>query len=706
MKPKYLHLLDSGAAFTALATVLPLGLSSCSNDDLDSPGGRSASMTLTVAKGDIDNTRTQLREENGSLVASWTAGENPDRLLVADASGRRLGYLTLTSIDPQDASVATFNGNLDGLSDDDTQQLRLFYLGTKADATTATAPLTLGYADQRGTMESLTDADLLTGEVTATLQGSVIAANDRAVLERKVAHAHFKLDLPVAATEPMTVTITGDNVKNSIVMESFNGDFRTTDGPITVTATAAGDFYMTVVPAEAVTLTFTTSVGGKSYRGTLPSRNWTNQEYVRAGEDDGVAITMTEYSDPYAEYADEDPRNPLHKFAKYNLTREGDQTNWSNVFASSETENGALYQWGRNYGYIDNQGIYKNSTLPDGSSWGLGTDFINFVDAMGTIDYEEAENKYGIFDYYVYNSTFSAYYGDAAITTGTGMHTSSGLRFYDMPRIYTDVETLKANPTKYFMDGRNTGEKLRGYGSYAAGMDEMNNNPDYWVTTFGDGGTTWTQRATACGYDSGNPCPEYWRMPTAEEMREIAPEGAGLDSQKGYLSSMLSNYSELRQTKDGVRYAIRWIYNRNAITIEAVVVDDSYTSSSQITSLFWDQHASDKVVRQFPFTGVIRPFIGNSSGAMLDTTWICRPLHNGLADIGFFPLGYYDYYTLMGPADGNSFNEGFGCYWVEDKGVAFKFATRDIASSLSYSCLLVESAEPVYAYAIRPVMDL
>lgn len=91
---------------------------------------------------------------------------------------------------------------------------------------------------------------------------------------------------------------------------------------------------------------------------------------------------------------------------------------------------------------------------------------------------------------------------------------------------------------------------------------------------------------------------------------------------------------------------------------------------------------------------------------MLDTTWICRPLHNGLADIGFFPLGYYDYYTLMGPADGNSFNEGFGCYWVEDKGVAFKFATRDIASSLSYSCLLVESAEPVYAYAIRPVMDL
>ena len=91
MKSKYLHLLASGAAFTALAAVLPLGLSSCSNDDLDSPGGRSASMTLTVSKGALDNTRTELREENGSLVASWTAGENPDRLLVSDASGRRLG---------------------------------------------------------------------------------------------------------------------------------------------------------------------------------------------------------------------------------------------------------------------------------------------------------------------------------------------------------------------------------------------------------------------------------------------------------------------------------------------------------------------------------------------------------------------------------------------------------------------------------------
>ncbi|MDD6314536.1 MAG: hypothetical protein PUA78_05940 [Porphyromonadaceae bacterium] len=705
MKPKYLHLLASGAAFTALATVLPLGLSSCSNDDLDSPGGRSASMMLTVAKGDIDNTRTQLREENGSLVASWTAGENPDRLLVADASGRRLGYLTLTSIDPQDASVATFNGNLDGLSDDDTQQLRLFYLGTKADATTATAPLTLGYADQRGTMESLTDADLLTGEVTATLQGSVIAANDRAVLERKVAHAHFKLDLPVAATEPMTVTITGDNVKNSIVMESFNGDFRTADGPITVTATAAGDFYMTVVPAEAVTLTFTTSVGGKSYRGTLPSRNWNNQEYVRAGEDDGVAITMTEYSDPYAEYADEDPRNPLHKFAKYNLTREGDSSSWSNVFTASETENGALYQWGRNYGYMDSQGMYSNTSSP---FYYPLNDFSNYLDAQGSFDNNSAgDNMFYGGDYFVYNGS------NKNLTSGTGISQNYSGTFVHWTREYSSVADIKSHPTKFFMDGTIKNVTDTKDGKY---LLVCTTGDDYWV--FNEfGGSDWESRATACGYEKANPCPEGWRLPTKEEFAAIAPPTSMTSSTGTSMANMLSgaNGYDVREL-NGVRFAIRWIAKTDYLEIQAVVVDNNFTKSD-VSSLFWDQNIAKTVIRKFPYTGAIYNMVDYDyiDSILLGVDYfVARPYHMGQACWDYYYFGGSDMvqqWLVISAPDEYKLNRANAYYWTgDDSREAFLFTDPSRAAgngkTASTPYLGMKKTDAVRGLAIRPVMDL
>ena len=87
-------------------------------------------------------------------------------------------------------------------------------------------------------------------------------------------------------------------------------------------------------------------------------------------------------------------------------------------------------------------------------------------------------------------------------------------------------------------------------------------------------------------------------MPTAEEFAAIAPEGTGIDY-KGKLATKLSNYSEVREY-NGVRYAIRWQYNTNYIQIECVVDDN--VQKSDVTSLYWDQHATDKVVRKFPYT--------------------------------------------------------------------------------------------------------
>lgn len=749
--------------YAAMLATGALGLWSCSSDDaaMPDPGkgasgaGETVFLTVTASREGDAATRTIMSpdEEGKNLNCAWTDG---DKLLVTDESGSRKGVLLLTGGVGTDRGTFTGEISVSGIAKNEEGKVTLhfFYLGTalSEDLAAETEPkgwsdkaktYTVDYSEQPGTLASLTDKDLLTASESVAIseagngKGNLSATADF-TMKRQISFAKFKIDLPEdaeVADGGVEVLVSGSGLNTQAVVKANTLGATYSQktelnmaSAVTVKANKDGEIYMVLLPNSSTSnpnfdLTFYVYTGNKTYIGTYGvTKEIVAEKYYRkstTGESgtsyDALPVPMEPEFDPdlYPDYADEDPRNPLHRFAKQNLEREGDASEWKNVFASEPETPGALYQWGRNYGYMNSKGIYEGNTKPEtGDSWGVADAYTNYLDAMGGIDYTETDGLYGILDYYVYNTAFSAYYGQSAITSGTGMHFNSNYnRFYDMPKIYNTVEFIKENPTKYFMDGR-AGSKLRGYGSYYAGVDEMDNNPDYWVSAFGEGGSTWYERASKCGYDSSNPCPDNWRLPTAAEMRAIAPEGSGINLDGGYLSSKLSNYSELRQTPQGIRYAIRWLYtgSEKEITIEAVVVDKSYTQTSQLTSLFWDQSVNNKVVRKFPFTGMIRPFIGESTGYALDPTWICRPLHNGLASLDFMPthLPYYIYgpdeYTLMGPADEGNFNPGFGCYWVEEKDTAFKFATRDIASSLAYSCLMVESAEPVRGYAIRPVM--
>lgn len=740
MKRKHTYI----SCLSALALGLPLSLlTSCTTDDLggSSLDSRTVTLSVTLTKDGDSATRSYLEEQGGDLACFWQAS---DKIVVTTLGGEKVGVLNLPA-DFSPAQTATFSNQLE--ISGDPSQLNFIYYGNKVNAEEVPDTYSHKFSSQTGTLASLSDFDFFSNTVNVTVSGDQAVA-EATTLERHTAFGRFRftLDNNPLNTPGLAVTVNGSNLATTASINykrkvTFSGK----DTPIATNTDNAGEVWLTILPSAdedgntTTTLDFEVTVGSKTYEGHLDdTHSWEAGQYVRNLNSEtyyyeGVEVALSEKTaenpggeygedDPdYPDYAGEDTRNPLHKFAKYNLTRTGDETN---EFATIG-DNGALYQWGRNHGFIDSEGPYEGIDNEYGitNDWGIDHDFSNFLDAMGGhFDYESTDNKWGIADYYVYcTDIINGLYRNTTLTTGTGMHHVSQ-DYFDVPKYYNSEETLKSNITKYFMDGTPGRSLGQNYGTYYISVSALNNNADYWHSTFSDGGNSWSSRAIKTGYAKSNPCPDGWRIPTLEEMKEIAPEGDGIDvtdtkngltgkySNNAYLSTLLNDYSELRETEEGIRYVIRWIYTQTAIKIEAVVIDDPDFKKEDITSLFWDKNINNKVVREFPFTGVIKPFIAisqSASGAVW-TTYICRPYHFGVPTINFMPACGYPHvpnYTRIDPADEGNFNRAIGAYWVEEKGYAFKFTTRDIANDLSYAILKVESAEPVMGYAIRPVMD-
>ena len=686
-----------GASLLAVSA----GLGACSDIADDMPANdavREVYMSVMLTKDAGDESRTAFNEADGSLACTWTS---TDRIVLAATDGTKIGTL---AIDPADAgkNTARFEGKIEVSGEK--QTMNFIYLGNLTNAEAATSPVSYNYATQSGTLAGLADYDFFWQSAEVTL-GASDAFATVAAMQRHIAFGHFALKFPAdAAWTGGDVSVSGSGLVTNATL-AFTGvpAFSGEAGKIATKATAEGDLYITVIPATT-DLTFTATVGGKTYSGKLPARTWKANEYVRKnlgnGSFAGVEVAMTaeggndgelnEYGEPV--------NNPLAKWAKGNLYRVDGLTNG---ISESETENGALYQWGRNYGYMDDKGIYSDPYklyIPQ-------TDFINYAEAQGFMTYD-LPNGISRADFYAYRdpSSYPAY----NLSTGVSMHynAQNGL-FFNSPYTYDTVDEIVANPTKYFMDATPNG-RLAGFGSRAEGMEWNDNKPDYWIESkFGDGGRNWAERAEKCGYENSDPCPEGWRLPTADEFKAIAPEGSGIDLSSGTLESALSGYAELREAA-GIRYVIRWIYNTNYIQIESVVVDNNFTKD-QINTLFWDQHVSDRVTRKFPYTGAIMPLIMLGDGTYHEGHFelVVRPFHRGIPgrDIGLLTVGYYDErYFIVDPEDTGNANAAFGGYWVSDKGMAFRFqAGEKMNSTTSY--LQMDSAQPVMGYAIRPVRD-
>lgn len=716
----------------------------CSGDEYADPSGSApqiVSVTLTASRA-YDGTRTTLEDrEDGGLKSLWKDG---DRLLVVNADGSKTWELTLEKGAGESRGV--FSGEIDDFTDG--TGYRVWYLGDSNDGAN---PYTRVYAYENNCLESvigsstnyrqglkgdLVRADLLSAELELTVgEDGLARAKETVEMISQLAMAHFTLtDLPEGIADDNNARLTVCNVaKNDLKQTTvayyiqmnplkWNGPREaegfTIDNRVFGQGTdkTKAEVYLALFPGDYKLAFELSMTDGSKYNytfstiTTVEAGRYYSATNGQTGEpsDSGISVPMKKAS-AYPGYENEDPNNPLHKFAKTNLIRKADGS-VENIFAASETENGALYQWGRNYGYMDTNGIYREEVVSSSS------DYVNFIDALGRFDDADAEYA-RILDYYVYNPSPNRYFMVSGTATRyTPSHPQYSL-WYDSPKFYTSKQDIIDNPTKYFMDGTPKGRFL-GYGNPVIGMEVENYNPDYWLSSFGDGGSNWEARAQACGYTRTNPCPDGWRLPTSEEFMEIIPEGNGID-ENSPLATILSDYSELRQTKSGVRYAIRWRYTSTSdvITIECVVVDQNITSSSQLTTLFWDENVDSKVVRTFPFTGVILPLISIcDTYYMANEHLVVRPHHRGFLDYtgipSYGPSNNY-YWMLIGPGDVNDGNKAFGGYWVSDKGKAFKFEakersngknTSNLDSFTQTSCMFFGDADPVMGYAIRPVM--
>lgn len=739
-----------------------LGFYSCSSEDglmQNNPvKGEQMPLTITVNRGEA-GTRTILSENkaNGGLTSKW---EDGDQLHVYSSTGKDLGTLTIQS--GQETSVGVFSGTIDKVTDG--QFVSLFYYNliegmVSVEEASIGNYLKIDVSEQEfKSVSALSKLDILTSanpnyEDTsdeATVQLSVSADNSVTVkrdvtLQSKLAFARFSMkNLPTGAKGTLYITDVNDKLYVSHGL-NFNSCERTQENTspngIKITNVEAGEdvyvalipSYNSAVPNYTLKFKFVNDKDNKvyTYQFTKPTKIEAGKYYNtftegadgQDGTIDGFAINFSEDqsgSDPdYPGYENEDPRNPLHKFAKYNLTR--DENNL-NVFVDDDKAYGALYQWGRYFGFIDNKDKFSSTRYSLTSN-----SYIQFAEAIG---YRNNSGTTDTWEYSVYDpdgdgqiyniASPDPLFPYAPIVVGFNHYPAGNEVYYDYPKIYNLKSHLALEEPFYMMPG----EPGTLIGLYRMGnnnyVDEYANSGDYWAEAFGVGGSTWKERAKNQGFaeDKLNPCPDGWRLPSAAEMNEIIPEN-GLYEPNGNLASMVKDYCELRKTEDGVNYVIRWNYvsTNNYVEIEAVVVDDSYTSVNQITPHFWDNHKTDKVVRIFPFTGGIRPFTGIVYGSTAFDTFICRPISMGAPrfDTKSVRFGWaYGILVTLNPNETGSVNNHFGGYWVSEKDQAVKFCAANFEREVNgnihpeaseYTRIRMEETGPAFGMAIRPVMD-
>lgn len=302
-------------------------------------------------------------------------------------------------------------------------------------------------------------------------------------------------------------------------------------------------------------------------------------------------------------------KNPLLKWAETDLVY--NKVSKTSTFASSYTARGSLYQWGRNPGWED----YK--------------------DAMNENVVQGGKKYY----YATYNKNYF---------TGTGMFKDG-----------TDYQS------EYSYDSKN---------DHFARYDYFFMNPDgndYWIGN--GGGTTWSERAAACGEDR-RVCPEGWRIPNKSDFLEIKPSEPLSGS--GNLASVAAR-TELRKIEDGCTYAIRWSAVTENVTktylrIDALVVPDTFAEGS-LTSIDWS--GENVVTRYFGANGFINAFyhiniIGN--GNSRTNFPVARPMPGTETHVdNLYQSG--SLYTVLWNdiIDYSVNNEGY--YWMADEKSAFKF---------------------------------
>ena len=670
---------------------------------------RRVRLSVNVTDDGGNLTRATLTEEEGRLKSDWTSG---DKLIVANSKGEKLGELTLKSpankeTDSEGGTVYRFEGDIT-TEDSGTATYSFFHIANKdiANLTNDKGVVTIDYSNQDGSIEWIRSHDIFSGQAKVVFttapstddesgESTESAQSETVKLSRPIAFGHFTLSFPEGVTVANDVVkITGKGIYTTLNVSLGENKYLVGNGESGesgaessvesgIITTKGSNLYLAILVPDGgeIEPVFTATIDGVEYTGTLGAHPWEAGTFVREGHEKGVSVKMEAESD------EEDPDNPLTKFAKTNLIRlsaRGD-SNIENGFADDETHPGALFQWGRNYGFMP---MHSD----DVTDFNLPKDFVtsadgqypysHWLDAFGKVTLKEDGIEPNHPEYYLYEQSQTP---TNTYVSGSGMHNTVYGLINDAPIAFGNMlsKIISKNPTKYFMWSEDSGTLQ-----------------DYWVQsvegTDNDTGWTWDERA---GYGAYEPFNDYikdnvaWRLPTKDEFKAILPE---FDYEhNGNLSDYL-NKVEVRVYNE-VRYAIIWNLTNNGLEIKARVVDSDF-SDTQADDAFWA--GKQVVTRFFPFTGQIVP----GRGTVLTTTSVPFGLpyyiYTGI-NAGAKYEGGTIYSINVHPSVDNP-SRYVGAYWTGDGKGAFRFST---SASPYGDQIKLSDDHPVNAYAIRPVRD-
>lgn len=595
-------------------------LASCSNEDFNVETGNYVSVPVStyITVPTAEDTRTTLDEVNGNLAWQWEEG---DKVVALDDEGNNIGYLTAG--EPEKSGIrAPFTGNLNFKEGAKTEKISLFYLGKGVSTSSlqSKGKLVIDLQNQDGLFSSLVTRDVLSTPLNGAGKLDVVINPNYTVipdfeLDHLTAAGHFQLQLKDGTTlNNVDVTISKGEGGNFTAKKTINlvgfGSSQSANNKIATRTSSNGDFYLTLLPYNPISMKFVTNYNGKEYTGYLGNdANFSFAlkagQYLRSNSNNfGPLVIVMETDEEEVDHS----KNPLLKWAEADLVY--NKSTKTSSIASSYTIQGSLYQWGRNVG------------------------FSNYKDALGNFNKNAPGHEY---------ATYGTWYKD-----GTGL--TSG---YDHTSVYAyDAAGDLDGTTIYYMDPMGT---------------------DYWVSSFGNGGSNWNERAKKCFFTT-DIAPEGYRMPTSEDFKELQPSKTFKGSNG--LQTVLNNYVE-KKSNAACSYAMRWsantVSNKTYLRIDALVVP-SNISDSELASITWDNN-KNVVTRYFGANGFIHGFYHLKfiqNGTQIDRFRVGRPMpgtethEDVLKKAGYYYTVTYDYIK-----DYSVNNEGY--YWMSDQKMAFTF---------------------------------
>ncbi|MDD3036784.1 hypothetical protein [Bacteroides sp.] len=498
---------------------LSMALASCTSEEevVQENSNKEVKMIVKATRESFVETRTAHEEKDGNIKTTWIDG---DQLLVTNSQGKPLGVITLA--EGAGTKDGQFEGVLTGIGSDGTYNLNYFYFG-KAIAAPAEFDGNMDFSTQKGLFTNLADYDVFSSSINVEVKDGESYV-DNIGLQRNFLFAHFALNLPDGVIiKDEVVTISGDNLKNKVAFSFSSSAYTASDGSITVT-NSNGDFYINLIPAEQVALNFSVTIADVEYTGLLTSVNLNRNAFIRKADKLGIPVQMTPTEEP------EKPNNP------------GNTGSWGGDDFAVAYTTGTLTKVANADGWTTNVDIYSNGGFGTQITYTSNGIKNNLLTSNGGTAFFFQWGRWLGFPSTCGRTKFNSG-GSISGNYPNDSQYLAGVNIYNTKLGYTFNNGLVPAYGACYM-GNSSWTKQRALNSSIMfGMVQSNGAKflDYIGT---NEQCTWNDR-------SGNPCPDGYRIPTADELSAFIPSGT---------DQINESYAEIK-TVNGTKYAMEWKVN-------------------------------------------------------------------------------------------------------------------------------------------------